>query len=226
VNALVHDAFFDPVALSGFGCVKIKVGRSDPRSDVALVSAVRDAVGPSVALRVDANGSWDEQTAEWVLGKIARHEIELAEQPVRGIDAMGRLRRRVRVPLAADECVRSIEDAKRLRRLGGADALVVKLQPLGGMWQALRVADAAAMPVVVSSMMETSVGIAVALNLAASLSELPYACGLATVDALGADVTHEPLVARGGQLTVRRVVPEVSLLAALADPEQRYEAES
>lgn len=226
VNALVTDASFDPTTLADFGCVKMKVGRGDLRADLSFVSAVRDAVGPSVRLRVDANGSWDEDAAEWVLSRMVRHDIEFAEQPVGSIDAMARLRRRVRVPLAADECLRSIEDAKLFRRLGAGDAVVLKVQPLGGMWSALRVAEAAAVPAVVSSMMETSVGIAAAVNLAASLPELPYACGLATAGALGADVVHEPLMARAGEINVRRVVPDRDLLAALADGQQRYEAGS
>lgn len=229
-NALVADASFDPGALVGFDCVKVKVGRNDPSSDLALVAAVRDTLGPSVKLRVDANGSWDEDSAERVLERMARYDIELAEQPVRSIDAMARVRRRVSVRLAADECVRSIEDAKLLRRLGAADALVLKVQPLGGVSQSLRIAEAANVPVLVSSMMETSVGIAVALNLAASLPELPFACGLATAGALGADVVGDPLVANGGQMEVRRVVPDRDLLAALAyaagDSVDCYEAGS
>lgn len=226
VNALVSDTSFDPAALADFGCVKIKVGRADLRSELALVSAVRDAVGSSVALRVDANGAWDEDAAEWMLTQISRYDIELAEQPVGSIDAMARLRRRVSIPLAADECVRSIEDAKLLHRRDAADAVVLKVQPLGGMWSALRIAEAASVPAVVSTMMETSVGIAAAVNLAASLPELPYACGLGTAGALGADVTHEPLVARGGQMMVKRVVPDAELLAALADGQVPYEADS
>lgn len=219
-NAMVAGPSFDPVSLDGFGCVKVKVGRGERQRDLALVSAVRDAIGPDVALRVDANGAWDEETAEWMLTRLARHGLELAEQPVRGIDAMSRLRRRVGVPLAADECVRSVEDARRLRRVGAADAVVVKVQPLGGVRACLRVAEAAALPVVVSTMMETSVGIAVALQLAASLPELPYACGLATAGAPGADVTHDPLVATGGELRVRRVVPDAGLLSALVEPDR------
>jgi o-succinylbenzoate synthase len=222
VNALVSSADFDPASLAGFPCVKVKVVRADPGGDLGLVSAVRDAVGPSVALRVDANGAWDEDTAEWMLTRLAPFGLELAEQPVAGIESMSRLRRRVDVPLAADECVRSIEDARRLHRLSAADAIVLKVQPLGGMWPSLRLAEASALPALVTTMMETSVGIAMGLRLAASLPELPYACGLATAGALGDDVTAEPLVATGGLLRVRRVVPDPSRLLALADP---YEPE-
>lgn len=226
VNALVSGPSFDPLKIAGFPCVKVKVGRSDPQDDLALVSAVRDAVGPSVALRIDANGSWDEDIAEWMLKRMAHLELEMAEQPVKDIDALSRLRRRVRVPLAADECVRSVDDAKRLRRLGSADALVVKLQPLGGVSQAVRVGEAAGLPMIVSSMMETSVGLAASLNLAASLPDLPFACGLATADAHEEDVTHEPLVATNGRIAVKRVVPDPDLLAKFSQTDARYEVES
>ena len=190
VNALVSGFDPDPADLAGFACVKVKVGRREIRSEISLVSAVRDMVGPSVALRVDANGAWDETTAESALASLAPYGIELAEQPVTGLEAMARLRRRVRVPLAADECVRSLQDAWRLRTLRVADAVVLKVQPLGGMWAALDIAEAAGVPALVSSMMETSVGIAVGLHLAASLPELPHACGLATLGMLAADVTE------------------------------------
>ncbi|HMK99325.1 MAG TPA: enolase C-terminal domain-like protein [Acidimicrobiales bacterium] len=222
VNALVEGPSFDADSLIGYGCVKVKVGRRDPRSDLALVAALRDAVGPSVSLRVDANGAWDEETAEWVLTRMAPCHIELAEQPVAGIEAMSRLRRRVPIPLAADECVRSVDDARRLHRLAAADAVVLKVQPLGGMWSALDVAEAAGVPAVVSSMMETSVGTAVGLHLAASLPELTLACGLATAGAPGADVTERPLVAERGVLAPRRVVPDADLLASLASDVAGY----
>lgn len=218
VNALVTDSPFDPASLEGFPCVKVKVGRADPGRDLALVSAVREAVGPSVALRVDANGAWDEDTARSMLLRLAPLGIELAEQPVGTIESMSRLRRQVDVPLAADECVRSIDDALRLHRLHAADAVVLKVQPLGGMRQALRIAEAAGVPAVVTTMMETSVGIAMALHLAASLPELHFACGLGTAGALGDDVTGEPLSAARGVMRVRRVTPDPRRLAALADP--------
>jgi len=226
VNALVTGFDPDPADLAGFGCVKIKMGRRDVRSEISLVSAVRDMVGPSVALRVDANGAWDETTAESVLTSLAPYGIELAEQPVTGLEAMARLRRRTPVPLAADECVRSVQDARRLRSLHAADAIVLKVQPLGGMWRALAVAEAAGVPALVSSMMETSVGIAVGLHLAASLPELPHACGLATLGMLARDVTRTPLVPASGVLTLRRVDPDPGLLVQEARDDPVHETRS
>jgi O-succinylbenzoate synthase len=193
----------------GIVCVKVKVGVGD---DLGRVSEVRNAVGPGVKIRVDANGAWDLDTARRRLRDLARYDLELAEQPVASLEDLARLRRLVDVPLAADESVRDRHDARRLVRLGAADALVVKVQPLGGVRAALAVIETAGIPAIVSSMLETSVGLAAGLALAAALPELPFACGLATATLLEADVTTDPLVPRGGMLAVRRVVPDVTLL--------------
>jgi len=212
VNALVDDHPVDRQALAGFPAVKVKVGRADPGADIDLVGAVRDAVGPSVALRVDANGAWDLDTAADVIERLAPYDLELVEQPVAGLGELARLRRRIAVPLAADESVRSVDDARRLAAWYAADAVVVKVQALGGVRAALRVADAAGVPAIVTSMRETSVGIAAGLALAAALPELPYACGLAA-RMPGGDVVRDPLVARQGRLHVRAVEPDPELMA-------------
>ena len=131
------------------------------------------------------------------------------------IDDLAEVRRRTRVPVAADECVRSVDDARRLAALDAADAVVLKVQPLGGVRAALRVADAAGVPAIVTSMRETSIGIAAGLALAAALPELHHACGLAAGMA-GGDVAADPLVPEAGLLRVRRVVPDPDLLARYA----------
>jgi O-succinylbenzoate synthase len=218
VNALVDDGPVDPGPLAGFPAVKVKVGRMDPRDDIDLVAAVRDAVGPAVALRVDANGAWDFDTAAAMIRRLAPYGLELVEQPVAALDDLARVRRRVDVPVAADECVRSVGDARCLAALHAADVLVLKVQPLGGVRTALRVAEAAGVPALVTSMRETSIGIAAGLALAAALPELPYACGLAA-RMPGGDVVREPLAAVGGQMRVRRVEPDPALLG-------RYEVTS
>jgi O-succinylbenzoate synthase len=175
-------------------------------------------VGPAVALRVDANGAWDLDTAVARLGALSRYGIELAEQPVASIEDLAHVRRRVAVPVAADECVRSVADAQRVRALDAADAVVLKVQPLGGVRAALEVAEAAGLPAIPTSMMETSVGIAAGLALAAALDDLPYACGLATAALLPADVTREPLAPSvDGRMRVRLVVPDADLLARYAE---------
>lgn len=211
VNALVEAGPVDPAALGGFPAVKVKVGRRAPDDDVDLVAAVRDAIGPGVALRVDANGAWDVDTAETTLRRLARADVELVEQPVATLEELARVRRRVDVPVAADESIRSIGDARCLATLGAADAVVLKVQPLGGVRPALRVAEAAGVPALVTSMRETSIGIAAGLALAAALPELPFACGLAA-RMFGGDVVREPFDPVDGQLRVQRVVPDPELL--------------
>jgi o-succinylbenzoate synthase len=209
VNALVeHD--LDVPACTGFPAVKVKLRSA---VDIDRVAAVRDLVGPEVQLRVDANGAWDVDTATDLIPRLGRLGVELVEQPVAALDDLARVRRRVQVPIAADESVRSVADARELRRLDAADAVVLKVQPLGGVRAALAVAEAAGLPAIPTSMMETSVGLSAGLALAAALPDLSYACGLATAARLPADVTHDRLVPVGGVLEVRRVAPDPELLA-------------
>ncbi|HEU5307783.1 MAG TPA: enolase C-terminal domain-like protein [Acidimicrobiia bacterium] len=209
VNALVDGPFLVQ-DVRGFSAVKVKVRDA---AGIAFVRAVRDAVGPDVGVRVDANGAWDVDTAVTMIAKLAEFDLEYVEQPCATLEDLARVRRRVDVPIAADECIRSLDDARELRARNAADVIVVKQQPLGGVRAALAVVDAADVPAVVSSMMETSVGIAAGLALAAALPELPYACGLATLGALAGDVTHAPLVPVDGVLAVRTVAPDADLLA-------------
>ena len=203
---------------AGITTVKVKVG---DRGDVDRVAAVRDALGPHGAIRVDANGAWDVDTAVATIARLVPYGLELVEQPVASMDDLALVRRRLRgtVAVAADECVRSVDDARRLRRLEGADVLVLKVQPLGGVAAALAVAEAAGLPALVSSMFESSVGLAAGVALAAALPDLAYACGLGSAGLLAADVVADPLEPVGGVLPVRRVVPDPSLLARFAwDP--------
>lgn len=206
VNALVPAVTADRAAelAAGQRDVKVKVGDA---GDVDRVAAVRDAIGPHARLRVDANGAWDVDTAVARIAAMATYDLELVEQPVASIEDLAAVRRRVDVPIAADECVRTVDDARRLV----ADALVVKVQPLGGFAATLDIIDAAGLPVVVSSMFETSVGVAAGLALAASLDDLPYACGLG---APALDIVADPLVPVDGVLAVRRPAPDPTLLAA------------
>jgi O-succinylbenzoate synthase len=210
VNALVDGPRFDAEALREFPAVKVKVRSA---GDVELVAEVRDAIGPHVALRVDANGMWDVDTAVDMITRLARHDLELVEQPVAALDDLARVRARVAVPIAADECIRSVDDARRLRALGAADVIVLKQQPLGGVRAALAVFEEARVSAVVSSMMETSVGLGAGLALAAALPELPYACGLATLPEIAGDVVRDSLMPEHGMLRVRTVTPDAELMA-------------
>jgi o-succinylbenzoate synthase len=189
------------VSASGCTTAKVKVAQGD---DLGRVEAVRDALGPAGKLRVDANGAWDTDTAARMLAALQRFDLEYAEQPVATLAEMAELRRRTDVPLAADESVRGAEDPLRVAGLEAADIVILKVQPLGGVWPALRVAEACGLPCVVSSAVETSVGLAARLALAAALPELDHACGLGTATLLAGDVVADPLVPDGGWLDVRR----------------------
>ena len=135
------------------------------------------------------------------------------------------MRKRVKymgIPIAADESVRKADDPLAVARAGAADILVIKAQPLGGITAALRIAAEAGLPVVVSSALDTSVGIAMGLALAAALPTLDYDCGLATAALLAADVTDSPLIPVDGALPVSRVIPSPTLLDQhAASPERR-----
>ena len=209
------------VRASGCATAKVKVAApgDPPEADLARVEAVRDALGPAGRIRVDVNGAWDVDTAARMLRALDRFDLEYAEQPCASLDELARLRRRVDVPLAADESVRSADDPLRIAGLDAADIVVLKAQPLGGVRWGLRVAEAAGLPVVVSSALETSVGLAAGVALAAALPELPYACGLGTATLLEGDVVDDPLVPVDGWVEVRRPEPAPALLDRwAADP--------
>ena len=209
------------VAGSGCRTAKVKVAeRGQPlRADTARVEAVRDALGSGGAIRVDANGAWDVGQAQRALRALGRFGLEYAEQPCATLGELAELRRRVDVPLAADESIRRAEDPLTVRATGSCDIVVLKAQPLGGVRAALAVAEACGLPVVVSSAVETSVGLAAGVAFAAALPELRYACGLATMSLLDGDVTAAPLAEQAGMLPVARPGVDAACLAAWeADP--------
>jgi O-succinylbenzoate synthase len=209
------------VAGSGCRTAKVKVAeRGQPDSDdIARIEAVRDAIGPDGRVRIDANGGWDVDQAERMLKTLSAFGLEYAEQPCATLDELAALRRRVDVPLAADESIRRADDPLRVRAAGAADIVVLKAQPLGGVRPALEIAGSCGLPVVVSSAVDTSVGLAAGVALAAALPDLPYACGLATMSLLAGDVTAEPLAESGGELPVRRAaVDEAALARYEVDP--------
>jgi O-succinylbenzoate synthase len=191
---------------SGCSTIKIKVG--DPESE-ARVRAVREAL-PHARIRLDANGSWDEEAALEALSALARYEIEYVEDPVATMDALARFRRRSPMPVAAEACVRTVEDAGRLKTLDAADVLVIKPQRIGGVSASLAAAEAAGIPAVPSSALETSVGLAAVLAVAAALGDLPYAAGIGTAPLLAGDLVADPLIPKNGALAPRRPHVEVS----------------
>ncbi|MCV2396490.1 o-succinylbenzoate synthase [Actinotalea sp. M2MS4P-6] len=210
------------LVLTSGGCrtAKVKVAEvgQDLGDEVARLEAVRDALGPGGAIRIDVNGRWDLATALQRLPVLDRAAggLEYVEQPCATVEDLAAVRRALDVPVAADESVRRAEDPLAVARAGGADVLVLKVAPLGGVSACLRLAEQTGLPVVVSSALETSVGLAAGVALAAALPELPYACGLATAQLLADDVVAEPLTPVDGAIRVRAVSPERALLATHA----------
>jgi o-succinylbenzoate synthase len=220
VPAVDADRAHAIVTASGCRTAKVKVAEpgQTPADDRARVEAVRDALGPDGAIRVDANGAWDVDTAADRLRELDRAVgLEYAEQPCPSLDDLAALRRRGDVRIAVDEGVRRSADPRRVDLREAADVVVLKVQPLGGVRAALEVAEAHGLPCVVSSALESSVGIAAGVALAAALPELPFACGLATVALFTDDVTSAPLLPMDGALPVRRPEPD-RLDAVAADP--------
>ena len=219
-----------PEILARFGrvdAVKIKVAEPGQSlaDDAARVAAVR-AVLPDATIRVDANGGWDVPTAVAALTRLAGVGLEYAEQPVPDIAGLAEVRRRLRaagvpVLIAADESVRREDDPLKVARAGAADLIVVKVAPLGGVRRALDIVAQPGLPAVVSSALDTSVGIRAGLALAAALPELPYACGLGTVSLLAADVTRDSLVPDDGAIRLRDVHADAGLLSRYAAPPER-----
>lgn len=206
------------VAKSGCSTVKVKVAETGQTlaDDIERVEAVRDALGPAGKLRIDANAAWSVDQATDALTILSRFDLEYAEQPVASLADMAALRRRVNVRLAADESVRKAEDPMRVAGLDAADIVVLKVQPLGGVRACLEIADSCGLPVVVSSALETSVGIAAGVALAAALPDLPFACGLGTMSLLGGDVTSATILPVDGTIGVALTAPTPDLIDAVA----------
>ena len=195
---------------SGCATIKVKVGDA---TGLDRVAAVRSACGAAVRIRVDANGAWDLDTALRELQRLAAYDVELAEDPVRSLEDLTMLRRRAPCPVAAESAIRTVADATRLRQLGAADAVVLKPQRIGGVRAALAAAADAGVPAIASSALETSVGLAAVVALAAALGRGPFAHGCGTALLLAEDVTAASLIPEGGWLEPRRVQPDAALVA-------------
>lgn len=207
------------------GCrtAKVKVGGRPLADDVALVTAVREHLGAEGRVRVDVNGLWSVDEAEVAIAALAPIGLEYVEQPCATTAELAELRRRIggAVRIAADESVRKTEDPLEVARLGAADVVIVKPQPLGGAHRALAIAREAGLPVVVSSALESSVGLAAAIRFAAALPDADLDHGLGTAALLAEDVTDEPLLPEGGALPVRDVAVSARRLEAFAAPPDR-----
>lgn len=182
------DAVDVPSILERFGdfrTVKVKVaeGGQTLDDDIARVAAARAFVGDAGRVRIDANGGWNVDEAEHAIRALERFDLEYVEQPCASVPELAELRERVHrmgILIAADESVRKAEDPVAVARAGAADILVIKVAPLGGVRRALDIIDEAGLPVVVSSALESSVGLAASFDLARRIEHLDYDCGIAT----------------------------------------------
>jgi o-succinylbenzoate synthase len=191
---------------SGFGCLKLKMGHG-LYEEIERVAAVRKAVGPEIHLRLDGNEGWSFEQARTILAACEPFAIQYVEQPLPVYDLSGmyRLRQEVSIPLAADEAVYHLESARRILDWQAADILIVKPQLVGGLRAGQRIVYEAArynVPCVVTSMIETGIGLLGALHLAASLPQITLECGFATLPLLANDLICEPLTPQHGALAV------------------------
>lgn len=231
VNATIPavDAARVPDVLARFaGCRTAKVKVAEPgqtlADDIARVRAVRDVMGPEGRIRIDANGLWNVDEAEHAVHALCEFDLEYVEQPCATVDELAELRTRVKylgIPLAADESIRKSSDPLAVARAGAADLIVVKAQPLGGVTHALQIIAATGLPAVVSSALDTAVGLTQGAALAAALPHLDYDCGLGTASLFLDDVAD--LRPQDGAIPTARIAPDAAALDRLAASDDRHE---
>lgn len=204
IHAAVNDAL--SAVAAGFHCLKLKLGLG-VKADIERVYAVRQALRSDIRLRLDANEAWDFDQAITILTKCAPLGIQYVEQPLRADDLTGmhQLRKAVSIPIAADEAIEDLISARRVLAAQAADILILKPQLLGGLYisrQIIQEATQQGVQCVVTSAIETGVGIAGILHLIAASPELTLECGLATLHLLEDDLLIEDLSIESGLLTV------------------------
>lgn len=179
--------------------VKVKVAEPGQTlaDDVARVAAARAYVGNEGRVRIDANGGWNVDEAEHAIRALEKFDLEYVEQPCASVEELAEIRRRVQdmgILIAADESVRKATDPLAVARAGAADILVIKVAPLGGVQKSLEIIAEAGLPVVISSALESSIGLAAGLDLARRVPHLPFDCGLDTANLFRTDgepVSHD-----------------------------------
>lgn len=206
------------------GCttVKIKVG-ADLKEDLARIATVCELL-PSAKIRIDVNGSWTVGKA--IQAIYAIHDIcdlEYVEQPCNSLDELRELKRRIAFPImvAGDEVVRKAFDPMSVDLRDAIDVLLLKVAPLGGIKKSMEIAAHHGKPVVVSSALDSAVGISYGLRLAAALPSLDYACGLGTGQLLSADVAELPIT--NGMMAVSSVMPDRALIEKYSISPDRFD---
>lgn len=222
IPALNNAAEIEEIVQSfdGVNTFKVKVG-DNLTEDIARIAKLR-TLKPKAKIRIDVNGNWSVETAVTNLRAIYENigEIEYVEQPCSTIDELKRLKEQVKIPLkiAGDEILRKAKDPKSLDLSDAVDILVLKVQPLGGIDRATEIAKQYGLPVVISSALESAVGINYGLKLAGSIENLELDCGLATGALLSADLANLPII--NGEIAISDFEPNFSGLEVSPD---RYE---
>ena len=198
----------------GVTTFKVKVG-SNASEDIARINVLR-SLRPNAKLRIDANGLLSVEQAVSLLQLVG--DIEYIEQPCASIEELRELKKRVDVKIVGDEVLRKAKDPFAIDLSGAVDYLMLKVQPLGGIKRAHQLAQHHKLPVVVSSALESAVGINYGLTLAASFEDMNFDCGLGTGSLLAKNVAQLPIV--DGKIQISDVVPNLEGLDVSAD---RYE---
>ena len=202
----------------GAKIVKIKVG-GDLELDIARIKNTL-AINPNYLIRLDVNGGWSVSEAEnavsRIIDEVGIESIQYIEQPVATLEELRQLK--LPIPVVGDEVIRKATDPFAIDLNGAVDIVMLKVAPLGGINRAMQIAAHHKLPVVVSSALESAIGISHGLRLAAALPELNYACGLATGRLLANDVAQIPIT--DGKMQVNSVLPE-GLLNYQAPAERR-----
>jgi O-succinylbenzoate synthase len=204
----------------GVGTFKVKVGENLPE-DIARLAKVK-SLRPKAKLRIDVNGTWSVQEAVTNLRAIFENigPLEYVEQPCGTIDELRELKEKLKIDIkiAGDEVLRKVADPFAVNLSGAIDIVMLKVQPLGGIVRAHKLAEHHKLPVVVSSALESAVGINYGLHLAASLPEMNFDCGLGTGSLLSADVAELPIV--NGEIELTEIEPQFNGYEVAPD---RYE---
>jgi len=195
----------------GVTSFKVKVG-NDLAEDLARVNVIRN-LQPQAKIRIDVNGLWSVDQAEAFLSAVG--DIEYVEQPCATIEELRELKSRTSVKIVGDEVLRKAADPFAIDFTGAIDYLMLKVQPLGGIKRAHALAEHHNLPVVVSSALESAIGINYGLTLAASFETMNFNCGLGTGSLLAADVAHLPIV--DGKIEITEFEPQLAGLDVASD---------
>ena len=195
----------------GVSTFKVKVGEN-LSEDIARINIIR-SLRPNATIRIDANGLWSVDQAVSLLQSVG--DIEYIEQPCATIEELRELKKQIDVKIVGDEVLRKAKDPFAINLSGAVDYLMLKVQPLGGIKRAHKLAEHHNLPVVVSSALESAVGINYGLTLAASFEEMKFDCGLGTGSLLAKNVAELPII--DGKIHISDVVPNLDGLEVAAD---------